>query len=150
MRVLLPPPVVVALVGALMWFVDARVPVARIEVALRGPVVALLAGAGFVLMLLAVFALWRGGTTVDPVRPARASRLITTGVFAHTRNPVYLGDLLWLAAWAVWLGNAVSALLPLLFLLWISGVQIRAEEAALAERFGAEFDAYRARVRRWL
>ena len=63
---------------------------------------------------------------------------------------MYLGLALILLGWAIYLGNiAALAGLPL-FVLYINRFQIAPEERALAERFGAEFEAYRSRVRRWL
>jgi protein-S-isoprenylcysteine O-methyltransferase Ste14 len=150
MRTLIPPPIVAMLVAALMWLTDAALPRARFELPLRDVLVGALALLALGLMLLAVWAFWRARTTVNPMRPERASSLVTTGVFAYSRNPIYLGDLLLLAAWAMWLGNAASLSLLAAFVAWITLTQIRAEEAALRARFGADFDDYCRRVRRWL
>ncbi len=67
-----------------------------------------------------------------------------------SRNPIYLGDALLLLAFALWLGQPLALLAPLLFVLLIDRGQIRAEERALQQLFGAEYRAYCARVRRWL
>lgn len=89
-------------------------------------------------------------TTPDPMRPGDASTLVTEGVFARTRNPMYLGLGGLLAANAVRTGRFRS-LLPLAgFVAWIDRLQVPAEEAALAERFGASYEDYRSAVRRWL
>jgi protein-S-isoprenylcysteine O-methyltransferase Ste14 len=92
----------------------------------------------------------RARTTVNPLAPARASRLVTGGVFAHTRNPMYLGMLLVLAGWGVWLGNALAWLGLPLFVGLLNALQIGPEERAMRQRFGADFDRYAAQVRRWL
>lgn len=146
---LIPPPLVAAAVAASMWGVDALLPVARLLPPGRTWFAGALLAAGLWLMLAAVWRLGRAGTTVDPFRPERASCLVTDGVFARSRNPVYLGDVLLLAAWAVWLGNLVALPLPALFVAWMERWQIPAEEAALRARFGPRYAAYRARVRRW-
>lgn len=150
MQTLIPPPVIAALVAVLMWLTDATLPRARFDLPQREWVVGALAALGLVLMLLAVWSFLRARTTVNPLRPERASSLVTTGVFAYSRNPIYLGDLLWLAAWGMWLGNAAALPLAVLFFVWFTLVQIRAEEAALRTRFGAAFEAYCRRVRRWM
>lgn len=150
MQSLIPPPVIAALVAALMWLTDAALPRARFELPLREWVVGALAVLGLALMLLAVWTFLRARTTVNPMHPERASSLVTTGVFAYSRNPIYLGDLLWLVAWGLWLGNAAALPLAVLFFVWITLVQIRAEEAALRARFGVAFEEYCRRVRRWL
>lgn len=90
------------------------------------------------------------GTTVDPLHPERASALVAGGPFALTRNPMYVGMAGLLLAHAVWRGSP-RALPPLaLFVMVIDRVQIPPEEAALSTLFGAEYDAYRNAVPRWL
>jgi protein-S-isoprenylcysteine O-methyltransferase Ste14 len=76
--------------------------------------------------------------------------MVTSGVYRHTRNPMYLGMLCLLGAWAAWLGNAAALLGLPAFVAYMNRFQIAPEERALAQRFGAAFDAYAARVRRWL
>lgn len=90
------------------------------------------------------------GTTIAASDPADASALVTDGVFGRTRNPIYLGLTLLLKAVAIWTGR-VRCLLPVAtFVVWIDRLQIPAEEAALAARFGTEYEAYRGSTRRWL
>ncbi|MGH3509194.1 MAG: methyltransferase family protein [Nocardioidaceae bacterium] len=92
----------------------------------------------------------RSGTTLEPLHPDRASVLVTSGVNTITRNPMYVGLAGLLVAHATWRGSWV-ALLPLAgFVVLIDRVQIQAEEEALLEKFGAEYDAYRASSPRWL
>ncbi|MDX5445719.1 MAG: isoprenylcysteine carboxylmethyltransferase family protein [Zoogloeaceae bacterium] len=150
MQTLVPPPVVAGMVALLMWLTDAALPRARFELPLREAVVAMLAGLGLALMLCAVWAFRRARTTVNPLHPDRSTSLITGGVFALSRNPIYLGDVLLLAAWAIWLGNAASLSLVAVFVAWMTLLQIRAEEAALRARFGADFERYCRGVRRWI
>lgn len=92
----------------------------------------------------------RVGTTVDPMNPEQASTLVTTGVYARTRNPMYLSLALLLTSWATWLGRWAPFLGPVVFVLYITRFQIRAEERALAARFGDDYSRYRGAVRRWL
>lgn len=150
MHTLVPPPVVAGLVALLMWLTAAALPRARFELPLREAGVVLLVGLGLALMLCAVWAFRQARTTVNPLRPERVTSLVTGGVFAFSRNPIYLGDALLLAAWALWLGNAAALSLLAVFVAWMTLLQIRAEEAALHARFGAAFDDYCRRVRRWI
>ncbi|MET0551744.1 MAG: isoprenylcysteine carboxylmethyltransferase family protein, partial [Vicinamibacteria bacterium] len=109
-----------------------------------------LALAGLGLCGAGVASFRRARTTVDPRVPDAASALVDTGVYAFTRNPMYLGFAIVLAGWAVVLANAASlALLPL-FVLYLNRYQIGPEEQALAARFGPAFTSYAARVGRWL
>jgi protein-S-isoprenylcysteine O-methyltransferase Ste14 len=63
---------------------------------------------------------------------------------------MYLSLLLALAAWATWLGSWPALLVVPAFVLAMNRWQIRPEERALAALFGAEYEAYRRSVRRWL
>ena len=109
-----------------------------------------LAAAAFAAAGTAARTLAEHGTTIDARDPSSASALVTDGIYARTRNPIYLGLTLLLKAVAVWTGR-VRCLLPVAgFVVYIDRVQIPAEEAALSARFGADFDAYRAATRRWL
>ena len=88
-------------------------------------------------------------TTIDPRAPHRTTSLVTSGVFARSRNPIYVADALILAAYAAWLGRPV-ALLGIPALAAALHPQIRAEEQALTKRFGREYEAYVAHVPRWI
>jgi protein-S-isoprenylcysteine O-methyltransferase Ste14 len=67
-----------------------------------------------------------------------------------SRNPMYLGVLTVLIAWAVLLSSAWALLGPLAFVLYINRFQIAPEEQVLSDKFGADYSAYQSRVRRWL
>ncbi len=150
MNPLIPPPVIAAIIGALMWAVNRALPLGRFTFDFREPAALVLLAIGLLLMLVAAGQFISAKTTINPLRPARASTLITTGVFAISRNPIYLADLLLLAALATWLGNVLNAALLALFVWTINRYQIAPEERALATLFGEAYAAYRARVRRWL
>lgn len=92
----------------------------------------------------------RVGTTVDPVHPTRASVLVTTGANSLTRNPMYVGLTGLLVSQAVRRSSWVALVPVAAFVLVIDRAQIPPEEAALRAHFGAEYEAYRARVPRWL
>ncbi len=104
--------------------------------------------AGLVVGALAVMELLRHRTTVIPHRDPSA--LVTCGVFAWTRNPIYLGDLLILAGAALILGAIPSVVLVPLFAAVLTRRFIAREEERLRESFGAEFEEYAASVGRWL
>lgn len=88
----------------------------------------------------------RGGKN----RRVYADTLVTTGIFSHCRNPLYVGNILILAG----LGIASNSLLFMavatpLFLFFYQAI-VLAEENFLRNKFGAEFDAYCSRVNRWV
>ena len=111
-------------------------------------VLLVMAGAAFDALGILAFRALR--TTVNPLKPERASALVTSGVYRVTRNPMYVGMVLFLLAWAVYLSAALPFAGPLVFALYITRFQIRPEERVLEASFGACYSAYAARVRRWL
>lgn len=92
----------------------------------------------------------RSGTTVDPLHPESASVLVTSGANALTRNPMYVGMAGLLVSHAIWRRSWVALAPVAVFVALIDRLQIQAEESALTDTFGAEFDAYRAATPRWL
>jgi protein-S-isoprenylcysteine O-methyltransferase Ste14 len=145
------PPVPLALVAAAaMWLVARLVPTLTLLLPWRGAIAALLLACGAGLALAGVLEFRRARTTVNPLRPATASTLVTSGVYRISRNPMYAGLLVALGGWTYWLGNAAAlAFLPA-FVVYMNKLQIAPEERALRDRFGPVFDAYAASVRRWL
>jgi protein-S-isoprenylcysteine O-methyltransferase Ste14 len=90
----------------------------------------------------------RHRTAIIPHKPA--SRLVTTGVYQWTRNPMYLGMALLYCGLAI-LFDSIVALLLLPFVLLIIQTQVIAKEEAYLERaFGEEYRSYKSRVRRWI
>lgn len=145
------PPVAVSLLaGAGMWLMAKAFPALTFPFPYRQAVAAALAVAGAVVAVLGVATFRRARTTVNPIKPQSASSLVTTGIYRFSRNPMYLGILLLLAGWAVYLANAPALILLPAFVLYMNRFQITPEERALSALFGSEFAAYKQRVRRWM
>jgi len=108
----------------------------------------LLAAAGVAVALAGVIHFQRVGTAIDPT--GRASRVATGGIYGWTRNPMYTGTLLALIGVGIgWPSTWLLILVPLLAF-GLYELAIAREEAYLERRFGDEYLAYKARVRRWL
>jgi protein-S-isoprenylcysteine O-methyltransferase Ste14 len=106
--------------------------------------------AALIIGVSAVLGFRRARTTLNPLNPDEASALVVRGIYRWTRNPMYLAMLLALAGWACIVSNwAALAILPL-FVAYLNRFQIAPEERALRARFGAQFDNYSKKVRRWL
>ncbi len=146
----IPPPLVALLCAGAMWGLSllppvfALSPVARLALALPVAVI------GLLFNIAGVAGFRRARTTVNPLKPHTASTLVRSGVYRLSRNPMYVGVLLLLVAWAVYLSALWVWLGVLTFYLYIDRFQIAAEERALTARFGVDYEAYCARVRRWL
>jgi protein-S-isoprenylcysteine O-methyltransferase Ste14 len=109
----------------------------------------LLPGAlGVALNLLADRAFTRHQTTVKPFEESTA--LVTAGPYVLSRHPMYLGFTLILLAIAVFLGALTPFIVVPIFALIMECVFIRAEEPMMQETFGDAWQAYKAKVRRWI
>lgn len=146
----IPPALVVAVTGALMWLVATIVPAATLVIPGWSVGTAIFLLTGVVISGLGVVAFRRARTTVNPMKPGTASVLVAGGIYRLTRNPMYLGFLVALLGWGVWLANVVAFLLLPAFVCYMNRFQIVPEERALRERFGESFVVYQGRVRRWL
>jgi protein-S-isoprenylcysteine O-methyltransferase Ste14 len=145
-----PPPAVALLVAMIMWLASWAVPALQFEMPARRGIAACVALVGVAVSIAGVVSFRRMRTTVNPRKPESASLLVMSGLYRISRNPMYVGILLVLLAWAVWLANVMAFVITPAFVLYISRFQIRPEEAALAKMFGEEYAVYRSRVRRWL
>jgi protein-S-isoprenylcysteine O-methyltransferase Ste14 len=103
---------------------------------------------GVLLMLWAALQMFALRTTVNPY--GRPQKLVVSGPFRLSRNPIYLADSLVYCGIALLLASAWPWLLLPALILCMNRCVIRHEEALLAQMFGEQFQAYRTRVRRWL
>ena len=150
LELLIPPPAIMLTTGVLMWVSSMLFPGFAFPWLHSGAWGATAALLGLAISLSGVAAFKHARTTVDPRRPTEATTLVTSGIYRYSRNPMYLGVLLVLIGWALYLGNLVSALLIVGFALYINRYQILPEERLLQEKFGADFLAYKDKVRRWI
>jgi protein-S-isoprenylcysteine O-methyltransferase Ste14 len=145
-----PPLALLFLMAALMWLVTRAIPALQITVPAQTFLGVGFAIAGAAISAFGVVSFWRANTTVNPMNPSASSSLVTRGIYALTRNPMYLGFLLVLVGWAVYLSHTLAFLLLPVFIFYMNTFQIEPEERVLASLFGQEFITYKSRVRRWL
>lgn len=100
---------------------------------------------GIVLLSWAVRTQWRHGGTPAPTAPTQ--RLITTGPYAHTRNPIQLGAMLYYLGLMTLVSSLTAGLAGFALLLLVSSLWHRhVEESELAARFGPNYERYRRAV----
>lgn len=111
--------------------------------------------AGFLLLAIgiafdvsAIYTMWRARTNILPHRAA--DRLVTSGPFRFTRNPIYVGNTITLAAMALAFSNLWYAAAAAVMAALVDRLAIRREEAHLAARFGEAWRDYASRTPRWL
>lgn len=150
MKLKILPPLQALITVFLMWGLAQLAPFAHIFIPGKMIIVLFFLITGSLIDLSAIYVFIKAKTTVNPMKPNTTSTLVSNGIFRYSRNPMYLGMLLLLTAWAIWLGNIFNIVLLILFMLYITFFQIKPEEDALSKLFGDQFSQYCATTRRWL
>jgi len=144
------PVVQVIVTAGLMLLIAWLIPFGRVAGAWQWPLVVVLGVAGAGLILVCGLAFIRAKTTVHPACPEKTSALVVDGLYCFSRNPMYLGFLLILLAWGVFLGS-LPAFAPIpLFIGYITKYQILFEERVLEQKFADSYRQYKSKVRRWI
>ena len=146
----IPPPAVAALVAAAMWGISLATPALEVPGLPRVAIAVALALIGFCIDVAGLISFRRARTTINPMKPGATSALVTSGIYKRSRNPMYVGLLFLLVAWAVFVASAWAIVGPVAFVLYINRFQIEPEERVLTNIFGADYSAYKSAVRRWL
>lgn len=108
----------------------------------------ILLGGGLLLALLAITEMRRQKTTVLPHQTP--SRLVQSGIFSRSRNPIYLGDVLILAGLILWFDAVLSLPLIPVFLWVLEKRFVIPEEDRMRRTFRADWARYERKVRRWI
>ena len=146
----IPPVGVFSAFGLVMWAISSLPPHFEMLEGNRVIVIlTLLLGAAY-FGLSGVLSFRKVGTTVHPMEPNKASSLVTSGVYRISRNPMYLGLLIGLIAWALYLSSLWALGCCVVFMAYMNRFQIVPEEIVMEEKFGEVFTAYRQETRRWL
>ena len=145
-----PPPAQGFVTGALMYWVARHLTLFPTSFAGQSQLSMVIIGTGLLIELVAIWAFVQAKTTVNPIQPDRATELVTGGLYSISRNPMYLGLAILLTGWMLWLGDLANLLVLAGFIALITVLQIKPEESVLQQKFGADYDAYRQKVRRWI
>ena len=105
---------------------------------------------GLIIILSAIILFKKYQTTITPLNPSNATKLITGGIYKFSRNPMYLGLLLVLLGISIMLNLTGGFFLIPLFILYLNLFQIIPEENAMVDLFKDEFLEYKKKVRRWI
>jgi protein-S-isoprenylcysteine O-methyltransferase Ste14 len=145
-----PPLLLVLVVAGAMWVASGfafRLDVPD-PVRICGAVTLALIGSAIAISGTQAFR--RAKTTVNPTAPENATALVRTGIYGVTRNPMYLGMLIALAGWSIFLASGLAFLGMPTFALYLGRFQIAPEERMLEKLFGEDYSVYKSKVRRWL
>ncbi|OJJ09439.1 hypothetical protein BKI51_22410 [Alphaproteobacteria bacterium AO1-B] len=150
MELKVPPPVVFLVCLGLLYAGHIVLPFASVAPPFNAPVALIIVLTGCALGGQAVLAFLRARTTVHPMHPEEASTLVTSGFYRISRNPMYLGLLLFLLAAGIYLGTLTLIVVGPLFIWYMTEFQIKPEETRLADKFGEDYLDYLTKVRRWI
>jgi len=150
MELKIPPPLLLLLFGSVMWGISKAGVLAPIESDLAAPLSLAMLVLGLAINIFSAVSFRRASTTINPLKPETATRLVDSGIYKFSRNPMYLGVLLVLSSLAIWLGCVLNIAILFLFVWYITMFQIIPEERALEKVFPETFNLYKSRVRRWI
>ena len=105
---------------------------------------------GFLLLIVSIKSFIDNKTTINPLNLKKSTYLVTSGVFRFSRNPMYLGMLLFLLGTAIILNIIGGLIISILFIFYMNFFQIIPEEKALENLFGKNYRNYRKTARRWI
>jgi len=100
--------------------------------------------------LSAIYSFRKHKTTVNPTTPEATSTIVNTGIYAFSRNPMYLAMVIFLIGVSFLCGNFLAFLPIPLFIWFITTFQIKPEEEALTINFKDDYKQYGKKVRRWV
>lgn len=147
-KVIALPPLILAATLASGFTLEALRPLPLPARGLAYPIGVLFVVGAIAIAALAVREMAASETPLDVRKPTR--RLVTTGVFALSRNPIYLGMVLLCLGIALVAGSLWLLLLTLAFAYVLEKGVIAQEETYLEAKFGEIYRRYKTRVRRWI
>ena len=145
----IPPPNWMFLFLALAGIASAELPwkqIAQLRVVPLGIALAVL---GFALTLSALALFRAEGTEINPTSETN-KKLLIAGPYRFTRNPMYLGLVIFSLGIAFWIGTPPMFAVPVLVFAVANWVHIPFEEQKMRRQFGSGFDDYAGKVRRWV
>ena len=143
-----PPPLVALAFGFLINYTKNIFP--KIEIKNEIIFGSFMIISGLIIILSAIILFKKYQTTITPLNPSNATKLITDGIYKFSRNPMYLGLLLVLVGISIILNLTGGFFFILLFILYMNLFQIIPEENAMVDLFKDEFLEYKKNVRRWI
>ncbi|WP_298942334.1 isoprenylcysteine carboxylmethyltransferase family protein [uncultured Psychromonas sp.] len=149
-RIMKYPPLVTLLFMLMIYLMTLLIPFLNVGSLFWDGLSGVVLCASVLVILSSGWRFKKAKTTVDPTTPEKTTRLVTSGVYRYSRNPMYLGLLGFLIVEILLLGNLFGlALLPL-YMMTMNKRFIKPEETALESLFGQSFIDYKQKVRRWL
>ena len=144
----IPPPILVLILATSNYFSQNQLEI--IYLPYKHSISILILLVGTIILINPVFKFIKSKTTVNPVKFVNVNKLVTSGIYKYSRNPMYLGMILIIISTSIFYLNYYSMLTPFIFYFWINRFQIKREEIFLKEKFGKEYLSYISKTRRWI
>ena len=144
----IPPPIIALVVGIIISASSAIIKPFNIY-GIEFVAIVIMAGS-FLIIILSINKFKKENTTINPMDLTQTIKLVVTGTFALSRNPMYLGlagiligVTLFLKAWLGFIAIPI-------FIMYINKYQIAPEEKILTEKFKDDYISYCSTVKRWI
>ena len=144
----IPPPLVVLILVISTFFSSKKIDL--IQIPLQSLISIFILSIGILILLNPVLKFKKSKTTINPIKFNKVNKLVTSGIYKYSRNPMYLGFLIIVISSSIFYLNTYSILTPLFFYLWINRFQIKREEVFLTKKFGEDYLSYKKKTRRWI
>ena len=144
----IPPPVVVLILVISTFFSSKKIDL--IQIPFQTLISIFILSIGIIILTNPVLKFKKSKTTINPIKFKKVNKLVTSGIYKYSRNPMYLGLLMIVISSSIFYLNIYSILTPLFFYLWINRFQIKREEIFLTEKFGKDYLSYKSNTRRWI
>jgi len=144
----IPPPILVIILITSIYFSSYKLDLISIPYRILFSILILFIG--ILVIINPVVKFIKSKTTVNPVEFKNVEKLVTSGIYKYSRNPMYLGMIMIIISSTVYYLNFYSLLTPFIFYFWINRFQIKREEVFLEEKFGQEYLSYKTKTRRWI
>jgi len=150
LKLKIPPPIYALSIAFIMWLFSRYFPVATLINEPWNMVGIALVVIAALIDFTSLYLFFKKRTTPNPMKPEFTTGLVTKGMYRFSRNPMYLGLLIMLLGFAIYLGKLTPFLIIPVFYFVITEMQIKPEEDWLEQKFGEEYLDYKNKVRRWL
>ena len=125
----IPPPILVLILITSNYFSQNRLEIIYLPYKNSTSVLILLVGS--LILINPVFKFIKSKTTVNPVKFKKVNKLVTSGIYKYSRNPMYLGMILIIISTSIFYLNYYSVITPFIFYFWVNRFQIKREEIFL-------------------
>ena len=144
----IPPPVVVLILVISTFFSSKKIDL--IHIPFQTLLSIFILCIGILILINPVLKFKKSKTTINPIKFKKVNRLVTSGIYKYTRNPMYVGMNSFLLGLMLILKNPLNILFLIIFFFVVRNMFVLKEEVQMEETFGEDYLTYKRKVRRWL